>query len=101
MQDARLDALRDFPGKLRDPAAAAEIGSPGMLMSLWNRVLSLLGDPSAPVRQAAAPVVGCVGALASKQSSRAGDDAARWHNMAFMTWHAACMLLCMSGYTSP
>ena len=77
MQDARLDALRKLLGKLRDPAA--EIGSPGMLMSLWNRMLSLLADPSAPVRQAAAPVVGCIGALASKQSSRAGDDAAGWH----------------------
>ena len=76
MQDARLEALRGLPGKLQDPASSAELGSPGVLMSVWTKVLAILAAPNASVRQAAAPVVGCIGAVASKQSSRAGDYSA-------------------------
>ena len=74
MQDARLEALRGLPGKLQDPASSAELGAPGVLMSAWTKVLAILAAPNAGVRQAAAPVVGCIGAVASKQSSRAGEQ---------------------------
>ena len=74
MQDARLEALRELPDKLQDPASCAELGSPGVLMSAWTKVLAILAAPNASVRQAAAPVVGCIGAAASKQSSRAGEQ---------------------------
>ena len=73
IQDARLEALKALPGKLQDPASSAELGSPGVLMSAWAKVLAILAAPNASVRQAAAPVVGCIGAVASKQSSRAGE----------------------------
>ena len=88
MQEARVEALRNLPNKLHDPASAAEIGSSGVLMAAWNKMLQLLADPDAPVRQAAAPVVGCIGALASKQSSRAGDNMQYIHNL---NRHADCM----------
>lgn len=88
MQEARVEALRDLPNKLQDPASAAEIGSPGVLMAAWNKILQLLADPDAPVRQAAAPVVGCLGGLASKQSSRAGNNMQYIHSL---NRHAGCM----------
>ena len=77
MQEARLEALRLLPGKLDDSASAAEMGAPGVLMSAWSKMLSLLADSVASVRQAAAPVLGCIGAMASKQPSRAGKGFSR------------------------
>lgn len=85
LQDARLEALRRLPGRLQEAASAAELGSNGVLMSAWTKVLSLLADTDATVRQAAAPVVGCIGVLASKQTSRAGD----WH---FPAWQPCTSL---------
>ena len=79
MQEARTKALTSLLGKLQDPASAAELGAPGVLMSAWTKILSLLADPAAPVRQAAAPVLGCIGAMASKQPSRAGGNSAHTH----------------------
>ena len=88
MQEVRVETLMNLPNKLQDPASAAEIGSPGVLMAAWNKMLQLLADPDAPVRQAAAPVVGCIGALASKQSSRAGNNMQYIHSL---NRHADCM----------
>ena len=65
-----------LPGKLQDPGLAADMGAPGVLMSAWTKMLSLLADPVASVRQAAAPIVGCIGAMATKQPSRAGTTSA-------------------------
>ena len=72
-----MEALRLLPRKLEDSASAAEVEAPGVLKSAWTKILSLLADPVASVRQAAAPVLGCIGALASKQPSRAGEGSTK------------------------
>ncbi|CAL8462813.1 g2346 [Coccomyxa elongata] len=68
----RVAALRDLDKMLRDGDTDAVTAVQGSLPSLWPQCLGLLGDPSADVRQMAAPVVGLLGAIATRQGARPG-----------------------------
>ena len=71
-QARRVAALSDLHKMLRDADTDAVSTVQGLLPSLWPQILGLLGDSSADVRQMAAPVVGLLGSIATRQGARSG-----------------------------
>ena len=73
MQQARrVAALKELQKVLRDDDKSTASTVHGLLPVMWPQTLGLLGDSNADVRQMAAPVVGMLGAMATRQGARSG-----------------------------
>lgn len=71
-QAHRVAALKELHKVLCEGGSATASTIQGLLPELWPQMLGLLGDTNADVRQTAAPVIGVLGALATKQGARPG-----------------------------
>ena len=69
MQDARVGALRSLYALLQTPEGGG--AGTAAAVTAWPRLLELLADAQAAVRQSAALVLGLVGALATRPG---GED---------------------------
>ena len=73
---------------LRTPQGQA--GGQAMLPALWPAALQLLQDSQADMRQTVAPVVGFLGALATRPGRPAGKDT-QAHLLLVSTQHACAL----------
>ena len=93
LQPRRTASVRSLHSALRTPQGQA--AGQAMLPTLWPTALQLLQDSQADMRQAVAPVVGFLGALAARPGRPAGKML-RWVALRCKSWYCGCHWLAVS-----